>query len=135
MTQPTIDTTQTLLVGIEMRLPPQSRELKQIATQAEAKAHAAAGTTRASLHYWRWEETSSTTFSKGKNKGQTKTALVKRDGLETLKTFQSSYKNALEHYARFPFATGATLLPAALAEPFFKTKEQYEKQLPEVWKK
>jgi len=118
-----------------MRLPPQSRELKQVATQAESKAHAAAGTTRASLHYWRWEETSSTTFSKGKNKGQTKSSLVKRDGLETLKSFQSSFKAALEHYARFPFATGAKLLPAALAEPFFKTKEQYEKQLPEVWKK
>jgi|GEM_PF-2280681 hypothetical protein len=135
MTQPTIDTTQTLLVGIEMRLPPQSRELKQVSQQAETKANAKSGTTTSSLHYWKWEEESIKTFTKGKNKGKTKSSIVKFDGLETLRSFQSSYKNALEHYARFPFATGAKLLPAALAEPFFKTKEQYEKQLPEVWKK
>lgn len=116
MTQ-TIDTTQTLLVGIEMGLPRQSRELKQVATKAEQQAKAAAGTTRASLHYWKWEEG---------NK--------KHDGLEPLKEFQSAYKRALEHFARFPFATGAKLLPAALAESFFKVKEQYDKQRPEIWK-
>jgi hypothetical protein len=113
----TIDTTQTLLVGIEMGLPRQSRELKQVAAQAETKAKAAAGTTRASLHYWKWQE------------GNTK-----HDGLAALKEFQTAYKAALEHFARFPFATGAKLLPAALAENFFKVKEQYDKQRPDIWK-
>jgi hypothetical protein len=114
---PTIDTTQTLLVGLTFGLPRQSRELKQVSDQAEAKAKAAPGTTRSSLHYWKWDDG---------NKHH--------DGLEPLKKFQGAYKAALEHFARFPFATGAKLLPAALVEPFLKVKEVYEKQQGEVWK-
>ncbi|MCI0422696.1 MAG: hypothetical protein L0312_26325 [Acidobacteria bacterium] len=117
MTQPTIDTTQTLLVGMTFGLPRQSRLLKQVSNQAEAKAKAAPGTTRYSLHYWKWDDG---------NKHQ--------DGLEPLKKFQTAYKSALEHFARFPFATGAKLLPAALVEPFLKVKEVFEKQQGEVWK-
>lgn len=117
MTQPTIDTTQTLLVGMTFGMPRQSRELKTVASQAEQKAHALPGTVKSSLYYWQYEEG---------NK--------KIDGLADLKKFQTAYKAALEHFARFPFATGAKLLPAALVEPFLKVKELYEKQQVEVWK-
>lgn len=139
MTQQTIDTSTTLLLVIEAGLPRQSRELKQVSSQAEDKANAAPGTTRASGFYWKWEDVSITehTAKKGKNKGVTKTkkAILKHDGLEPLRRFQSDYKAALEHYARYPFFAGAKILPAALAEPCLKVIEKFEGELPKVWQK
>jgi hypothetical protein len=112
-----IDTTQTLLVGIEMGLPRKGRKLKDVAAKAEKEANASAGTTRATLNYWTWTE------------GKTE-----RNGLKSLQEFQASYKAALEHFARFPMATGR-LLPAALAEPFFKVKAEFAAQEPDIREK
>lgn len=106
-----IDTSQTLLVGITMGLPRQSRKLKQVAAKAEQEAKAAAGTARASMDYWRWEE--------GK---------VKHDGLEQLREFQGRYKREIMRYARYPYVAGILMLPAALAAPCLKVKADFDEE-------
>lgn len=134
MTTTTIDTTKTLLVGIEMGLPRQSRQLPKVSEQVEAEAKADAGTTRASVHYWKWNDVEIKTATKGANKGKARKIIQKHDGLEPLRKFQSQYKADIMHYARFPYAAGALMLPAALAVPCLQVRDKYEKMMPEVWK-
>lgn len=114
-----IDTTQTLLVAVTMGLPRQSVQRKDVAVQAEQKANAARGTSGHSVYYWKWEE------GEGKAK-------IRHDGMEKLREFQSAYKRAILHYARYPYVAGAWMLPAALAPACLKVKADYEKQEPEI---
>lgn len=94
-----------MLVGISFGMPRQSRQLKAIASEIEADANALQGTVRASIHY----------FKQGK-----------ADGLKTLKEFQTEWKTALNHYARYPYAAGMKLLPASLVEEFMTVNNAYK---------
>jgi hypothetical protein len=85
----------TMLCGMQFRMPRQSRQLTAIAGEIENNARAEHGTVKASIHYFRQGKT---------------------DGLKTLKQFQSAWKAAVEHYARYPFSGGMKLLPASLVE-------------------
>ena len=117
MTEPNKDTATTLLVTIETGLPRQSTQLKKVARQAEEKAKAKSGTVTSSSFYWRWED----------EQGY-------HNGLDSLAKFQNAYRAAITHYARFPFAAGALMLPVGLAEPCLKVMAELDKQWPEVRK-
>lgn len=101
----------TMLVGISMRMPRQSRQLTAIAGEIENNANAQHGTVKASIHY----------FRQGK-----------QDGLKTLKEFQTAWKSGLNHYARYPFAAGMKLLPAALVEQAVAVNEEFRARRNEV---
>lgn len=91
----------TMLVGIGMGMPRQSRQLKEKARTIEQENHAETGVvSNPSVWYFR------------------KTGSQRIDGLKTLRDFQTEYKSRLEHFARYPFAAGMKLLPAALVEQF-----------------
>jgi hypothetical protein len=94
-----------MLVGISFGMPRQSRQLTAIAGEIEHNANAQHGTVRASIHY----------FKHGK-----------ADGLRTLKEFQTEWKTALNHYARYPYAAGMKLLPASLVEEFVAVNKTYK---------
>lgn len=100
--------TTTMLVGITFGMPRQSRQLAAVAGQIETQNHAERGTVKASIHYFKRRE------------GNREV-----DGLKTLKTFQTSWRSALEHYARYPFAAGMKLLPATLVEQFMQVNQQF----------
>ena len=117
MTEQNESTPQTLLVTIETGLPRQSTQLKKVARQAEEKAKAKAGTVSSSSYYWKWDDESG-----------------HHNGLESLMQFQNHYRATITHYARFPFAAGALMLPAGLAEQCIKAKLELDKQWPEVRK-
>lgn len=82
-----------MLVGITFGMPRQSRQLPSIAGEIEDSAKAQHGTVKASIHYFK---------------------LGKVDGLAKLKEFQTEWKTALNHYARYPYVAGMKLLPASL---------------------
>lgn len=105
-----------MLVGISFGLPRQSRDLKTEANKIETERKAEHGTVRASIHYFK---------RKDGNK--------EVDGLASLKSFQTEWKTKLEHYARFPFASGTKLLPSGLVEQFLKVNEEYEAKKAQVW--
>ena len=105
-----------MLVGISFGLPRQSRELKAEATKIETERKAEHGTVRASIHYFKRKEGNKEV-----------------DGLASLKSFQTEWKAKLEHYARFPYAAGMKILPAGVAEPFFKVNDEFEAKRPQVW--
>lgn len=96
--------TNTMLVGISFGMPRQSRQLPSIAGEIEDSAKAQHGTVKASIHYFK---------------------LGKVDGLAKLKEFQNDWKTALGHYARYPYAAGMKLLPAALVEEFMAVNKSY----------
>lgn len=98
----------TMLVGIGMGMPRQSRQLTAIASQIETQTNAQHGTVKASIHYFRRKEGSREV-----------------DGLRTLKTFQTEYKSRLEYFARYPFTAGMKLLPAALVEQFMAAHDVF----------
>jgi hypothetical protein len=107
--------TNTMLVGISMSMPRQSRQLTAIAGEIENNANAQHGTVRASINY----------FKQGK-----------LDGLKTLKVFQGAWKSGIDHYARYPFAAGMKLLPAALVEQAVAVNEEFrarEAGVREAW--
>lgn len=108
--------TNTMLVGISFGLPRQSRQLPTIAGQIENSAKAEHGTVKASIHYFR------------KKEGNREV-----DGLRTLKAFQSSWKSAVEHYARYPFSAGMKLLPAALAAQAIAENDKWLKLEAGIW--
>lgn len=105
-----------MLVGIQFGMPRQGRELKAAASQVETQNNAATGTVRASMFYFRKKEG-------GKEV----------DGLSTLKKFQTAWKTGLEHYARYPFAAGMKLLPAALVEKFLEVNNKFKDEQAQVW--
>lgn len=105
-----------MLVGISFGLPRQSRELKAESAQIESENKAASGTVRSSCFYF-----------KRKDGGK------ELDGLAALKKFQGAWKAALEKYARFPFASGTKLLPAACVEQFVKADQSFKDKVDEVW--
>lgn len=104
-----------MLVGITMGMPRQVRKLPAIAAKIETDTNAQKGTVRASIHYFR------------------KTVNGKEvDGLHTLKTFQSSWKKALHHYARYPYTADTRILPVSLAEQFNIENSDYESKEAQV---
>lgn len=113
---PTNLSTSAMLVGITLGLPRQSRELKQESAQIEKNNQAQTGTVRSSCFYFKRKE-----------------AGREIDGLASLKKFQGAMKADLENLARFPFAAGTKLLPAALVEQFIKKKGEHEAKLGSVW--
>lgn len=101
-----------MLVGISFGMPRQSRQLTAIAGEIENNANAQHGTVRASIHYFR---------------------AGKQDGLKTLKEFQTEWKTALNHYARYPYTAGMKLLPASLVEEFISVNNTYKNRELEVF--
>ena len=77
----------------------QSRQLTAIAGNIEQQANAEHGTVKASIHYFK-----------------TRQGSKEVDGLASLKRFQNEWKSELSHFARYPFAAGMKILPAALVE-------------------
>jgi hypothetical protein len=105
-----------MLVGISFGMPRQSRELKAASAQIETQHGSAIGTVRTSGFYFRQ-----------------KVAGKDVDGLATLKKFQTAWKTALENYARYPFASGMKLLPAALVEKFLVVNQEFKDNQAKVW--
>jgi hypothetical protein len=107
----------TMLVGISFGLPRQTRQLKTETSIIEQKHHAQAGVvSNPSGYYFRKIEGKSTV-----------------DGLKALKEFQTSWKASLEHFARYPFASGMKLLPAALVAQFVEVNESFQRRQAGVW--
>lgn len=114
-----MSTITTMLVGLSFGMPRQSRQLTAIAGEIENNANAQHGTVKASIHYFRRKEGSREV-----------------DGLKTLKQFQSAWKSAVEYFARYPFAAGMKLLPAALVEQAVAVNEEFrskEAGIREAW--
>lgn len=111
-----MSTSSTMLVGIQMGMCRQSRQLTAIAGQIENQANAETGTVKASIHYFKRRE-----------------GRKEIDGLATLKAFQNAWKSELSHYARYPFAAGMKLLPAGLVEQFMQVNDKYKAQEVSVW--
>lgn len=108
---------QAMLVDIAFSLPRQSVELETVARGVEANAHAAEGVVKSSGFYFRRRDGRKTL-----------------DGLRLLKQFQSSWANELKYFARYPFAGGFKLLPAALLEQFMATNQRFIDSEAEVWR-
>lgn len=111
-----MSTSSTMLVGIQMGMCRQSRQLTAIAGQIENQANAETGTVKASIHYFKRRE-----------------GRKEIDGLATLKAFQNAWKSELSHYARYPFAAGMKLLPAGLVEQFMQVNDKYKAQETDIW--
>lgn len=108
-----------MLCGIEFGVPRQGKQLPQESAKLETEGGATAGTIGGtSKYYFRRKE--------GKK-------IV--DGLEPLKKFQSEWRLALKHYARYPFAAGMAILPAALVAPFMEENNKYLLRKANVWQK
>jgi hypothetical protein len=88
-----------MLLGMTFGMARQSRQLTAIAGNIEQQANAEHGTVKASIHYFR-----------------TRQGSKEVDGLASLKRFQGEWKAELSHFARYPFAAGMKILPAALVE-------------------
>lgn len=109
----------TMLVGIDFTIPRQGKQLPQEAAKLESEGGATAGTIGGtSKYYFRRREGSKNI-----------------DGLQLLKTFQSEWRLALKHYARYPFAAGMAILPAALVAPFMEENNKYMLRKANVWQK
>lgn len=106
------------IVAITMGLPRQSRELKAAAAEVEETHNSQRGTTKVNMFYFRRTEGSKVL-----------------DGLATLKKFQGEWRRSLEHYARYPYAGGMRLLPAALVSKFWDINEDFKSKQADVWSK
>jgi hypothetical protein len=108
-----------MLVGIEMGIPRQSKQLPEEQSKLETEAGAIAGTVGGtSKFYFRRKE--------GKK-------VI--DGLDLLKKFQNEWRLALKHYARYPFAAGMYILPAALVPAFMEENNKFLTRKSNVWNK
>jgi hypothetical protein len=105
-----------MLVGMTFGLPRQSKKLESKARETEDAVKAQRGVVSASGFYFRKSEG-------GKH----------IDGLAKLKSFQNEWKGLIEHYARYPFASGMKILPAALVEQCHAINEEYKAKQAGVW--
>lgn len=108
-----------MLLGMTFGMARQSRQLTAIAGNIEQQANAEHGTVKASIHYF-----------KAKQGGKDV------DGLASLKKFQNEWKTELAHFARYPFAAGMKILPAALVEQAVPVNNSFlarEAGLREAW--
>ena len=105
-----------MLVGMTFGMPRQSKQLESQARATEDTANAQRGVVKSSSFYFRKKEG-------GKE----------IDGLAKLRSFQNAWKNAIEHYARYPFAAGMKILPAALVEQCHQINEEYKARQAGVW--
>lgn len=109
----------TMLVGISMGMCRQGKQLPQETSKLENEAGATAGTVGGTSKY----------YFKRKEGGKV------IDGLDILKKFQSEWRLALKHYARYPFAADMSILPAALVAPFMEENNKYMLRKANVWQK
>lgn len=108
---------QTMLVDIRFSMPRQTVKLDEVARDVEDMKHASRGVVRSSGYYFK--ETVN-----GKQK----------DGLKMLSQFKQSWEKELKYYARYPFAGGFRMLPAALLADFEATNQRFLDSEPEVWR-
>lgn len=115
-----------MLAAIELGLPRQATQLKIEGHKIERENHAEHGTVRPpSITYFKKEVPNPNTKAKKK--------WIEIDGLETLKEFQSEYKDRVLSLARYPYAVGLYLAPACVVDQLLALKESFEARLNGIW--
>lgn len=107
-----------MMVEITFGLPRQTVKLEAIARQLEVEHGAQSGVIGSSGYYFKRKEGSK-----------------RFDGLKTLRDFQSGWRTELQYFARYPFAGGFKILPAALYDKFMETHDRFLLGEQAVWDK
>lgn len=108
-----------MIVCISMGMCRQSKQLPEVSAKIEQEAGATAGTIGGTSRFY---------FKRKEGK-----KII--DGLALLKSFQTEWRTALRHYARYPFASDVYILPAALVAPFMEENNKYMLRKANIWQK
>ena len=106
-----------MLVSMEFGVPRQGKQLPEESSKLESEGGAVAGTVGGTSKYY---------FKRKDGK-----KII--DGLALLKTFQTEWRTALKHYARYPFAAGMHILPAALVGSFMEENNKFLLRKQNIW--